>query len=232
MKRTVKKGGKSYEYTLICSAGRRNILLQALPDDKIRVYAPKNARLKEVDDIVVSRLDWICDMHKKLAFEKKEHAFKIENGVMIEGTRVRIDLVRSVNKSVSLSGGVLTVCTPGFDEKHVEEEIRKYLCALALDRIRENLDLYAPGIGREYGRVTIREQKTRWGSCSQKKNLNFNWKLIMAPKEALTYVVIHELCHLIHFNHSEKFWNEVGARMPEYDVWRKWLRAHGKDLTL
>ena len=232
MKRTIRKDGRVIEYTLICSVNRRNILLQALPEGKIRVYAPKNARLKEVDNVVFSRLDWIGEMHEKLDEEIRAHAFDPEKGVLIEGMRVRIETQRAVKVSVSLEGGVLKVASPSLENKRIEEEIRKYLCALALDRIRENLDLYAPGIGREYGRVTIREQKTRWGSCSQKKNLNFNWKLILAPKEALTYVVIHELCHLIHFNHSDRFWAEVGARMPEYDVWRKWLRVHGKELTL
>lgn len=232
MKRTVKAGGKTISYTLICSVGRKNILLQALPEDKIRVYAPKNARLRDVDALVLSRLDWIRETHAKLRLEKKAHAFKAENGVLIEGTRVKVSICRAVRASVCLEGDTLHVYSPSLDEKRIEEEIRKYLCALALERIRAALQKYGPTVGAEYGRVTIREQKTRWGSCSSKKNLNFNWKLILAPKEALEYVVIHELCHLIHFNHSEKFWAEVGARMPEYDLWRKWLRAHGTELTL
>ena len=85
---------------------------------------------------------------------------------------------------------------------------------------------------RAPGRIAIRDQKSRWGSCSRKGNLNFNWKLIMAPPPALDYVVIHELCHLHEFNHSPRFWQLVAAQMPEYESWKKWLKQHGPELTL
>lgn len=232
MKRSVKKDGKTLEYTLICSVSRKNVLIQALPEGKVRVYAPKNARLREMDDLVLSRWDWIGEAHKSFLLQAKSNAFCPENGVLVEGRRIKVSVVRAVKAGCRLEGGVLYVSVPSPDNRRVEEEIRKFLSKLALLKIREALDLYAPTVKHEYGRVTIREQKTRWGSCSSKKNLNFNWKLIMAPKEALHYVVIHELCHLIHFNHSEKFWREVEARMPEFDVWRKWLRANGRELKL
>ena len=232
MKRIVKKDGKALEYTLICSGNRKNVLLQALPEGKVRVYAPKNARLREMDNLVLSRWEWIINMHASLDLEAKKAEFDPENGVLIEGKKIPLMLHRAVKAGAEITDGTLHVYAPSLENARIEAEIKKYLARLALDRIRLNLDLYAPTVGREYGRVTIREQKTRWGSCSSRKNLNFNWKLIMAPKEALTYVVIHELCHLIHFNHSEKFWQEVSARMPEYDIWRKWLRANGSKLNL
>ena len=85
-------------------------------------------------------------------------------------------------------------------------------------------------LGVDYGRITVRCQTSRWGSCSAKGNLNFNWKLIMAPPQVLDYVVIHELCHLIEFNHSPRFWGLVCAQMPEYLDWKKWLDRHGSEL--
>lgn len=232
MKRSVKKDGKTLEYTLICSVNRRNVLLQALPEGKVRVYAPKNARLREMDNLVLSRWDWIMDAHTQYVLEGRTQVFNPENGVLIEGKRTPVRIIRAVKPGCKLENGVLFVSIPSEDLQRAEEEIKKYLSKLALERIRGALEVYAPTVGREYGRVTIREQKTRWGSCSSKKNLNFNWKLILAPEEALHYVVIHELCHLIHFNHSEKFWKEVESRMPEYDIWRKWLKANGRELKL
>ena len=89
---------------------------------------------------------------------------------------------------------------------------------------------FAARMGVSYGRITIREQKTRWGSCSSKKNLNFNWKLLLAPPEVLDYVVVHELCHLKQMNHSRAFWAEVAAILPDYKERKKWLREHGADL--
>ena len=108
--------------------------------------------------------------------------------------------------------------------------IRQALSKRALARIRERLDRCAPRIGVEFGRVAVRDQRSRWGSCSAKGNLNFNWKLIMAPPEVLDYVVIHELCHRIEFNHSPRFWQLVRDQMPEYEDWKKWLKRHGSEL--
>jgi len=232
MKRTVKKDGKTLEYTLICSVNRKNILLQALPQKAVRVYAPKSARLKEMDELVLSRWDWILEMHEELDRAEKKLSFDPANGVLFEGKRIPVEIIRSVRNETGISDGKMTVKTNTQDLSRIESQIKSFLCAAALERIRERVNEYAPGIGKAFGRITVREQKSRWGSCSAKNNLNFNWKLILAPKEALEYVVIHELCHLIHFNHSEKFWQEVSSRMPNYDIWRKWLKNHGRELHL
>lgn len=90
---------------------------------------------------------------------------------------------------------------------------------------------FAPLVGVTYGRITIRDQKTRWGSCSGVGNLNFNFRLVMAPSEVLDYVVVHELCHRRQMNHSELFWDEVSRILPDYRQARKWLKQNGWRLT-
>ena len=91
----------------------------------------------------------------------------------------------------------------------------------------EKVAYYAPKVGVRYGRITIRTQKTRWGSCSSKGNLNFNCLLMLASEEVQDYVVVHELCHLKEMNHSKRFWQEVERVMPNYKVHKKWLKEHG-----
>lgn len=86
--------------------------------------------------------------------------------------------------------------------------------------------------GGTYSRITIRDQKTRWGSCSSKGTLSFNWRLMLAPPAILDYVVVHELCHLKHMDHSPAFWQAVGEVFPDYASARKWLRKHGQELVL
>ena len=100
----------------------------------------------------------------------------------------------------------------------------------ALRVIPERVRFYAPVVGVTYGRITIRNQRTRWGSCSAKGNLNFNCLLMKAPPEVLDYVVVHELCHRLEMNHSPRFWAQVERVLPDYKVSRKWLREHGNEL--
>ena len=89
---------------------------------------------------------------------------------------------------------------------------------------------FASMIGVTYGRITIRNQKTRWGSCSAKGNLNFNCLLMLAPPEILDYVIVHELCHRKEMNHSPRFWSEVAKVIPDYKNHEKWLKTEGTRL--
>ena len=101
------------------------------------------------------------------------------------------------------------------------------LCQKALSVIPDKVKYYAEIMGVTYGRITIRNQKTRWGSCSSKGNLNFNCLLMLMPDKVLDYVVVHELCHLKQMNHSKKFWKEVERYMPDYPNYKKWLNENG-----
>ncbi len=96
--------------------------------------------------------------------------------------------------------------------------------------IPQRVAYYAPLVGVEYGRVTVRCQRTRWGSCSAKGNLNFNCLLMLAPPEALDSVVVHELCHIKEMNHSERFYREIERVMPSYRESHAWLRENGEYL--
>lgn len=97
----------------------------------------------------------------------------------------------------------------------------------AVRLIPERVKYFAPIVGVDYGRITVRNQKTRWGSCSGKANLNFNCLLMLTPDDVIDYVVVHELCHLIEMNHSPAFWAEVERVLPEYKKSRLWLKRNG-----
>ncbi len=109
------------------------------------------------------------------------------------------------------------------------EEIQA-LAERALQVIPERVAYYAPKVGVTYGRITIRNQRSRWGSCSARGNLNFNCLLMLAPPEVLDSVVVHELCHRIEMNHSPRFYAEVYRVFPEYDRYHKWLKENGPAL--
>lgn len=114
-------------------------------------------------------------------------------------------------------------------KKLTMDEIRQ-LADRALEIIPARVQHYAPLIGVSYGRITIRNQRLKWGSCSSKGNLNFNCMLMLAPPEVIDSVVVHELCHRKEMNHSERFYAEVLKVFPEYWQWDKWLKENGKIL--
>lgn len=118
---------------------------------------------------------------------------------------------------------------PKASEKMTFEQIRE-LADKACVTIPARVEYFAKIIGVTYGRITIRNQKTRWGSCSSKGNLNFNCLLMLAPPEVLDYVVVHELCHRKQMNHSKAFWAEVENVFPDYKKSIKWLKEEGSQI--
>ena len=110
---------------------------------------------------------------------------------------------------------------------HLDAAQEKELRERARSVLAQRTAYFARQIGVTYGRITVRDQKTRWGSCSQTGNLNFNFRLILAPPEVLDYVVVHELCHRRQMNHSAQFWQEVAQVLPDYRKRKAWLTETG-----
>lgn len=117
-----------------------------------------------------------------------------------------------------------------FQNQPLSESERRRYREIARDIFTQKTAYYAQIMNVTYGRISIREQKTRWGSCSSDGNLNFNWRLIFAPEEVLDYIVIHELAHRKEMNHSPAFYKVVSEIMPDYKNQQKWLRENGRKL--
>ena len=120
-----------------------------------------------------------------------------------------------------------------FEAEPTEKLTREKVIALAEEALKvipERVEYFAKVIGVTYGKITVRNQKTRWGSCSSKGNLNLNCLLMLAPPEVLDYVVVHELCHRKQMNHSKAFWLEVEKVLPNYKEVRKWLKEEGSQM--
>ncbi len=164
---------------------------------------------------------------------------------------------KTISLEVRPDGSVLVRAPRRLPEKSIREfiaakegwlrtKLRKYenrpslppLTAAELERLKKQAKAelpgrvarFAPKVGVTYGKITVRAQKTRWGSCSAQGNLNFNCLLMLTPEEIRDYVVIHELCHRKHMDHSPAFWTEVARACPGYARCRKWLKDNGSSL--
>lgn len=146
--------------------------------------------------------------------EKTIEAFVLEHKAWIEKALVKVE------KRKEETGNV---------EKLTEEEFNA-LCEKAMKVIPERVKYYAPEVGVTYGRITLRNQKTKWGSCSAKGNLNFNVLLMLMPDDVIDSIVVHELCHRKEMNHSKKFYDEVYRVFPKYDECHKWLKKNGNQI--
>lgn len=158
------------------------------------------------------------DTGRRLLYLGRELTLKVEYG--------------SYDRGASLEGDVLKIVVTKNHKEQIPVMLEHWYRFKASQVLRRMTAYYAARMNLRVNRITIKDQKTRWGSCSSKHNLNYNYRLVMAPEKVMEYVVIHELCHLIHMNHSREFWNEVERLQPEYRQYRKWLKDHQNDLRL
>ena len=110
--------------------------------------------------------------------------------------------------------------------------LEKRYIAAAKEYFPKRVSYFNELTGGSYNRIAVRDQKTRWGSCSARGTLSFNWRLMLAPPSIADYVIVHELCHLTYMNHSAAFWKKVESVYPDYRTARKWLKEHGHELVI
>jgi predicted metal-dependent hydrolase len=136
----------------------------------------------------------------------------------------------TVTREGGESGDELVVTLGCSDRRGLAEILESWLRVRARTAIEREIDRHAPALDVEPVAVTVRDTRTRWGSCSRTRRLSFSWRLVLAPPEALETVVVHELAHLRVFGHGPEFWDIVASRRPDHRRWRRWLRDHSLEL--
>lgn len=148
---------------------------------------------------------------------------KKPNSAWFLGKEYPISNVKSGKACVMFCNDEFLVYAPKHNKETIQTLMEEWYRKKAREIFTKRVEYFAPQIGKRVNRIAIRGQHTRWGSCSSKGNLNFNWRLMLAPPEIIDYVVVHELCHLLHMNHSKDFWHSVEAILPDYKQRKKWL---------
>ncbi|HME53308.1 MAG TPA: SprT family zinc-dependent metalloprotease [Candidatus Lokiarchaeia archaeon] len=237
--RSVRAGESRIHYELVRSK-RRTIGILVRPNGSITVHAPKRVSIAFIESILLERHPWIKKKQAEFAEQERRKpaplSFSPGESVPLEGEARVLDLRFSarVRPSVDMTEDhkiIVTVHEQYQDSNELPEMIKAILMHWYKIRAREvitaRVDHYKAVLGVEPARIAIKDQKTRWGSCSSKGNVNFNWRLVLAPLDIQDYVVVHELCHLKVRSHSPRFWNLVRSIIPDYTDRRTWLRKNG-----
>lgn len=226
-------GNRIIEFEIVYSK-RKTMVISVDESGKVIVRSPHNIRQELILDRVKGKAGWIADKLDKITMpEEKEYA----DGelFMYLGRNYVLQLCwdKSATKpEVAMQKDTLLVRTSTEDKVIIKNAIELWYKNKARELIRERINHYQPAIKISPNRVTVKNQKKRWGSCSSKGNLNFNWRIMMAPLEIVDYIVVHEMCHLIHLNHSREYWQLVAAILPDYKKRRQWLKKNGAMLNL
>lgn len=205
------------------SRARRLSLRVARLDGRVTLTMPQGASRAEAIRFIQSRADWI---RGHVANAIPELRPGIGDTVPFLG---QPHLIRAASlRAPRVDAGCLLV--PAGDQRATGIRLEAFFKREARDRLARASDRYAAMVGRSFGRLTIRDTRSRWGSCSSQGNLMYSWRLIMASEDVLNYVAAHEVAHLVHMDHSPAFWAQVEAIFPEHKTQRTWLRNHGSDL--
>lgn len=214
-------------FTHRLSARARRITLKIEPNGEVVVVTPKRFSQRQMEQFVTQNIDWIERTKQKLAHKRQNEYGDNGQSLHLFGKHYRKEVISTSSRpyGVSVQGEILYINTsqPGRANALVE----RFLKNTAEEYIVPRTHRLAEKMAITFRNISLRQQKTRWGSCSSKGNLNFNWRLVHAPPKVIDYVIIHELAHRQHMNHSARFWALVAKYDGDYAQHRRWLQTHG-----
>jgi len=215
---------------------RRTAGLHIVGND-LQVRVPEHLEDQRVAEILKQKRPWIRSKVAELKRVPPHRSKELVSGESFPylGRHYRLKVQEGHQVGVCLSGGYLRATTrPTEQGEQREARIQQYLenwyRSRALERLQEKSNRYAQQIGVTPTGLSVRNFRSRWGSCDKQGQVVFNWNIIKAPHSIVDYVVIHELCHLIHPNHSKEFWQVVGRHDTTYPEHKQWLKEKGTGL--
>lgn len=206
---------------------RKTIEVAILSGGKVRVRAPEQMSEAAVRRFLKEKAPWISEQLERIKAEKErwiQTRFQDGNHFYYLGEALVLLSGKAQGEAVRQSANHLVIDRNIKSPRKRQEQLEQWYRKRAKENIESRVRFYARRVGEMPNKVTVKTQKSRWGSCSSLGNLNFNWKLIMLPQEIIDYVVVHELCHLKEMNHSRNFWDQVGRVLPDYRKDKEWLK--------
>ncbi len=215
-------GSRSVPLLFMRHPRARRYLLRLRPDGVARVTIPRSGSISAARDFVNRNIDWLEQQFQRLADQPNTPlAWNIGTEIHFHGELVRIEAVDG-----QIRFGPEQIKTS--EAADLRPAIQKHLRKLAAQELPVRVGELAALHGVEATRVSVRNQKTRWGSCSRRGTISLNWRLIQTPDFVRDYIILHELAHRRQMNHSDRFWREVERLCPDYKMAERWLKQHAK----
>jgi len=223
---------RELNYEIVRSPQRKTVTITVERDRSVIVHAPEETSESEIKRIIDSKRQWIlAKVEHPQKYQNRRHppGKEIVNGESAPylGKDYRIEITETPSGDVEFCDLFLV---PRAHQAKRREVLRQWYIARANERILERAQQYARELGVNFSAAKVVHNRYRWGSCTVKGNINFNWRLIKAPAFVIDYVIVHELAHLIEANHTSRFWNIVRANAPTMERAKAWLKEHGRVL--
>lgn len=229
---------------------RKTVCMSVNKDGSVTVKAPlRYPTDKEISDFVEQKIDWI--LKQRAIQEDREdmrlvRRFETDYSFPYLGEERLVEMQRGKKNEFSYENGKIVIKTPFYGAlendyeaeennaaiEKLQNDLKKWYKKQATDYITKRVEYYKDIVGVTVNSVSIKSRKSQWGSCDSNGDITFSWRLVMARPEAIDYVVIHELCHRKHMDHSRDFWNQVQKYMPDFKVQKQWLEENSINLNI
>lgn len=221
---------------LVERTSRRKTASIKIDEGEVIIVVPKQLERDKIDKLLASKHQWIVEKIAQYQTTSPATMREYVSGESLPylGRNYRLKVLKGDLAPTKLLNGRITVTVPepSTQTHYIRRALTNWYKRHADKKIREKVRRYESLVGVETGVVRTKEFKSRWGSCTPYGDLEFNWVIVMAPNRVVDYVVVHELCHLIHHDHSPQFWKEVERVMPDYKEHKEWLRGNAQNLII
>jgi len=233
---TVILAGREVPYTVRPSRKARQVSLRIVEAGSVEVVVPARTAVVFPEAVIARHAAWVLRTFDRLARTRARSAPPLGAGSRLPflGMDRTIRVVREDRRrpAVALAGAELAVHLSPASGDDIRPLLARWIRKQAERIIPARVEELSRPWGLEYGRVTVRDQRTRWGSCSRRGTLSLNWRLLILPPDVADYLIYHELAHLKHMNHSVRFWKLVQTMCPSFREAERWLRRNGRSVPL
>lgn len=215
------------EYSIVYSA-RKTLTITVERDRSVVVHAPNGTPAEKIEQLIDRRKLWLYEKtrhRQKYRLSAPTKEFISGATILYLGKSYKLDVVSEPFKGILFDNKFLISKA---SVSHAPELLKDWYIEQAKQKIVPQVMFYASQVGARYNRILISDLRYRWGSCTPRNNLNFNWRLIKAPMRVIEYVIVHELAHLLEPNHTARFWSIVRTQIPDYLRAKEWLKGYGE----